>query len=326
MPQAMAVESIPGREPPPPESLSALRPRDGAGVMALGLALTMTAVAFALAAAGNWWLWAASQVLLAIAFLQWFVLLHEAGHKTLFRTQPLNRLVGHLASVFAIIPFHSWRRIHARHHKFTGWQDLDATTALLVPRTLRRLERMAMNAAWASWLPLFSIIYRIQNFWNLQRLRHYLAAEEIPRGLLNVTLLAAFYLALVVVLGPVQLLRLAGLGLFLTLMAQDIILLGQHTHMPHHISDRGEVEPFKPLQQERFTRSLILPKPLSWLLLRFDLHELHHMYVHVPGYDLHHIGYRPRNEVDWLDWLNEAKKLTGEQFLFGDREHTGLMR
>jgi fatty acid desaturase len=118
--------------------------------------------------------------------------------------------------------------------------------------------------------------------------------------------------------------KVAGVALLLSLAVQDVILLSQHTHMPRNLSAGEAVRPFAPLEQEPFTRSLLLPEWLSRLLLRFDFHELHHMYVRVPGYDLHRIGYRPANEVGWLEWLRGAKRLTGTQFLFGQREDTGF--
>jgi acyl-lipid omega-6 desaturase (Delta-12 desaturase) len=312
---------------PDPRSLAHLRPRDSAGAWAVAAAVCVTAAGVALSLAGPWPAWVAGQLVLAVAFLQWFAILHEAGHRTLFASRRANRAVGHVAGVFALIPFHNWARIHARHHRYTGWQDLDATTALLVPRTLGRAERAAVNVAWALFLPLFSVLYRVQNFWNVPRIARYLVRpEDVRLAWINAALLALFYAALAVAIGPWVLAKVVGVALLLSLAAQDVILLSQHTHMPRHLSGGKSVRPFAPLEQEPFTRSLLLPEWLSRLLLRFDFHELHHMYVRVPGYDLHRIGYRPANEVGWLTWLREAKRLTGTQFLFGRREDTGFTK
>ena len=60
--------------------------------------------------------------------------------------------------------------MHARHHKWTGWQDVDPTTAALVPRELQTVERVLVNVCWKFWIPLFSVLYRINNFWNWPRL------------------------------------------------------------------------------------------------------------------------------------------------------------
>jgi len=70
-------------------------------------------------------LWAAGQIVLALALVQWFVVLHECGHDTLFRTRRLHPIVGRIAGAFAAIPYACWTRIHGRHHRWTGWQDLD---------------------------------------------------------------------------------------------------------------------------------------------------------------------------------------------------------
>lgn len=321
----MPQDSTPLAAAPGSGSLSHLRARDMTGWAVVATAAAITALGAGLAVQESKWLWAAGQPLIALSLLQWFVVLHEAGHNTLFRSRKLNRLAGHTASFFALIPFHNWQLIHARHHKYTGWQDLDATTALLVPRALKAWERPVINFCWATGLPLFSILYRIQNYWHLTRIERYLARPE-DTGLVRVNAwaLATVYLVVLAGVGPLAFLAAAGIGLLLSLMAQDVILLSQHTHMPTNLSQGMPVKPFAPQAQERFTRSLRLPEWLSILLLRFDLHELHHMYVQVPGYDLARIPYRTGNEVNWWRWTLAAKQLSGEDFLFGDRERTGF--
>lgn len=310
---------------PPPESLGHLRARNRAGWQALAMVGSVSAAGLALALQPAWLAWLVGQLCLALAFLQWFVVLHEAGHKTLFRSRRANLMAGHLASLPSLIPFLAWRRIHARHHKYTGWQDLDATTALLVPRRVAGWERFAINLAWLTWLPLFSILYRLQNFWNVKRVGAYLEqSRDRPALVGNCLALAAAYALILAVFGPWAVLVTVGPGLVLSLMAQDVILLSQHTHMPTKRSEGEAVRCFTPMEQEPFTRSLRLPDWLSRLILGFDLHELHHMYVHVPGYDLHRIPYRAQNEVHWLTWLKGAKRLSGKAFLFGNRDETGF--
>lgn len=275
--------------------------------------------------AHDWVFYSVSQVLLALAFIHAFILLHEAGHHTLFRQAWLNDIVGHLAGFVALVPYASWRPIHARHHRYTGWQDLDATTATLVPRSIARWERWIINLAWSSGLPLFSILYRVHNYWHLTRVMRFLGSEATPvRMGLNIAVLLTGYGVLVSWIGALECLWIIGPGLCLALMAQDIILLSQHTHMPTHLSAGVNVRPFEPMQQGPFTRSMRLPSWLSLMLMHFDAHELHHMYPAVPGYLLRRIAYTPPNEVHWLTWIRAAKRLSGTMFLFGTREQTGL--
>lgn len=289
----------------------------------LGLATALVG-GLALASSQAWIAYLSGQLLLAAAFVHAFVLLHEAGHNTLFAQRRLNRLVGHLAGFVALIPFHAWQRIHARHHRYTGWQDLDATTATLVPRAIRPWERRVIDFAWRTWLPLFSVLYRLQNYWNLPRMRRFLdARDRVGRIRTNLIVQLLLYAALIALVGPKSLLELVGPGLVLALMIEDVLLLSQHTHIPQHLSDGAAVPPFPPLEQEQYTRSLTLPRWLSTLVMHFDAHELHHMYPNVPGYHLRRIAYTPRNEVDWLQWIRAAKRLRGTQFLFSNRKDSG---
>jgi omega-6 fatty acid desaturase (delta-12 desaturase) len=251
--------------------------------------------------------------------------LHEAGHDTLFPRRWQNRLVGHAAGFLTFLPFWNWQRVHARHHHYAGWQDLDATTASLVPRTLRPVERVIVNFAWATGLPLFAVLYRIQNFWNLPRIARYISNQRNLRRIrLNTLVLLIAYAALVAIIGPMLLLKIIGPAFFLSLVFQEILILSQHTHVPQRVSNGEDVRPFTPLEQESFTRSLKIPSWLSAVLMHVDAHELHHMYPYVPGYRLRSIDYRPANEVPWWRWLKAAKKMKGTDFLFRNWNDTGI--
>ena len=52
-----------------------------------------------------------------------FMLQHDCGHNSLFRTRRANSIVGSLCSLITLTPFAYWRRLHARHHG--SWNDLD---------------------------------------------------------------------------------------------------------------------------------------------------------------------------------------------------------
>lgn len=310
--------------PPRLDAVRHLQPRDAAGWSFFGFACGMTAAGFALAFSGSLPGWLLGQVLLAFAFVHWFVLLHEAGHHTLFRTRWLNRAAGWIAGFFALIPYPSWQRIHARHHRWTGWQDLDATTASLVPRALADWERRVIDFAWRSYVPLFSVIYRASNYWNLRRMAAYLRPAELAPVRVGVVAMLTAYALTALALGPLALVQACALGRLLAFAIEDPLLLSQHTHIPQRLAGETKVRAFDSFEQQAFTRSLRLPRLLSRLILHFDAHELHHMYVRVPGYELTRIAYRPGNEVDWWIWLRAAKKLPGSVFLFQNRTQTGF--
>jgi acyl-lipid omega-6 desaturase (Delta-12 desaturase) len=313
-----------GAVAPCPSDLSHLRPTDRQGLMVTTGAIVWTAGGIWLSTrdAVLWWL--LGQALLGVAFVQWFVILHEAGHDTLFHSRRLNTIAGSLAGAMSLIPYRCWRRVHGRHHKWTGWQDLDPTTESLVPRERRLAERAIVNLCWRLWIPLFSVVYRIQNYWNLSRLRS-MFERNADRAAMQRDALAllVIYAVLVAFVGPTMLLRTVGIGLLLSLVLEDLLLLSQHTHVPQNVSDGEAVRPFPAIEQGQFTRSLRLPAAVSRVLLHFDAHELHHMYPFVPGYHLHRIPYQATHEVDWWTWVMGARRMKGEVLLYQSRLHTG---
>ncbi|HVH57908.1 MAG TPA: fatty acid desaturase [Vicinamibacterales bacterium] len=309
---------------PRPAELIHLRPDDRAGLLVVGGALTGTAAAIWMSATGGWGVWTLGQLLLALMLVQWFVILHECGHDTLFRTRRYHAIAGRIAAVFALIPYHAWTRVHGRHHKWTGWQDLDPTTESLVPRPLRPVERLIVNTCWRLWIPLFSVLYRVTNYWNAPRLfRMFPKRTDRVAVVRDALALLAVYGTMLLLAGPLAMLRVAGVALVLSLMIEDLLLLSQHTHVPQHVSHGVDVKPFAAVQQESFTRSLRLPRLVSAFVLHFDAHELHHMYPFVPGYHLHRIAYAPENEVGWWRWVRGAKKLRGDVLLFQNRLESG---
>src|SRR5438105_4661928 len=88
--------------PPGGAAFVHLKPRDLLGWLFLTGCAAATGLALWLSTMPSWVAWLGGQILLAFALLQWFVLLHEAGHNTLFRTRRLNRYAGTLAGFFAL--------------------------------------------------------------------------------------------------------------------------------------------------------------------------------------------------------------------------------
>lgn len=301
-----------------------LKPSNRMGFICVAVVSSFTILALFLAKQENKVVWLVSQIILALAFLQWFILLHEAGHQTLFKSRILNNITGYVAGFFALLPYQSWYLIHARHHRWTGWQDKDATTASLVPRTLGKWEIFIIRMAWKYYLPLFSILYRINNFWLLVRVKLYTSTAAHKRITLNIVAQLVAYIILIITVGFLSLLTSCGLAFFLSLIMQDPILLSQHTHIPQNISGGKDVTPFPVESQAQFTRSLSFPKWFSTLILHFDAHELHHHYPYISGYYLHKLPAPINAPINWWVWLRAAKKLPAEVFMFQNRNQTGF--
>jgi fatty acid desaturase len=141
--------------------------------------------------------------------------------------------------------------------------------------------------------------------------------------MVNTAALAIVYVVVAVIIAPTTLVRVLGLATLLAFIAEDLLLISQHTHVPMGLSQGNDVIPHPAIEQEQFTRSLRFPAWLSPLLLNFDAHELHHMYPFVPGYRLSAIPYSPTNEVSCWKWIPAARNVPGEVLLFQNRHQSG---
>jgi omega-6 fatty acid desaturase (delta-12 desaturase) len=103
--------------PPTPADLTHLRPSNAAGSAVTLVAIVATVIALTLDDARRGLALAPGQIILAVALVQWFAILHECGHETLFRSRSIHRAIGQVAGFFSIIPFYNWKRVHGRHHK-----------------------------------------------------------------------------------------------------------------------------------------------------------------------------------------------------------------
>lgn len=299
-----------------------------AGLLAAtkGHALSYTMMAAGLSVIGIWtsfsktWpVWIGGQVLFALAITQWFAILHECGHKTFSGIRYLDIALGHLAGIFCLMPFETWRVVHHGHHLWTGWRDRDPTTRGIVPRPIGRYERMIFNSCWKWWIPVFSVAYRLTIFWNLSQLRRWYPRRQVSFAI-NILTLSVIYL----VAGP-WVLKHAGLALLLHLTVMDPILLSQHSHIPQKFAGNAVVRPMKTAEQDVFTRSVLFPPWISkWIFLGFDLHGLHHVYPQIPGYRLHRFNQMVGTTTSLGVWIKSAKRVPAHVLIFQNRDQSGI--
>ena len=316
------------RSAPTAREVAHLRATDAAGALRVAWTVACTSAGILLSTFASRWAWASGQLVLSVAMVQWFCLLHEAGHHTLFRSRSAHLVVGHVASFFSGIPFLSWKTVHNLHHKWAGWQDVDPTTATFAPRAAGkergRLEMGLGNLCWKLSIPYFAAHYRVAflRFWRVRNA----ASEAAGRRAItwNTLALLGAYGALAGSIGPAMFARLFVVAAVLSLVWLEPVMLSQHTHVPMKLAGGAKVGAIASPDQEEYTRSLRVP---AWMavavLFHFDAHELHHMYPWLPGYALRHVRYETENEMNLWPWLRAVKKMSAEDFMLKSRLETG---
>lgn len=263
------------------------------------------------------------QIAGALFFIQCFILIHEFGHNSFFKTKFLNDFFGHLTSIFIFIPLFNWRNIHGLHHQWTGWRDLDPTTEKTFASRLSPLQKSIINFCWKYYIPVFTIGYRLGIYWKLEKLKRHLPSSVYRLCVLNLILMTLLYLCLIF-LFPVKILLLLP-ALYLSFVGTDLISLSQHSHIEIPVSGNNKVSPLKYVEQAKYSRSLVFPPLISkYLLYHINYHESHHCYPGLPCYYLPAINPGSTNSYPFWSWLKQVKKISGVEFIFNsskDRTH-----
>lgn len=256
------------------------------------------------------------QFLLGVFFFQCFILLHETGHFNYFNSRILNKSFGYIFGFLSAIPFTSWIEIHNLHHKWTGYRDKDPTTEGTVRPSFGPVTRFLVNASWLLWIPLFTIGYRLGNYWKLSKLKKYLPKKAMPLVYVNIAIQLTGYVLLFFFFGQWMLTHIL-LAYIISLMISDLFILSQHSHIEIPIAGESTVKPIRYADQVPYTRSLALSKYVGRLIyFNFNLHELHHAYPGLPAYHLDKVDEKTPNKVGFFQYLTDAKGMSGMQFVF----------
>jgi omega-6 fatty acid desaturase (delta-12 desaturase) len=259
------------------------------------------------------WLAVAATAGLSLFLLRGFVLMHDCGHDSLFRSRPLNRLGGFLLGVLAGMPQQVWAENHRYHHvtngnwaKYRGPLDVACVADYLAmdARAKRRYRRtrallMAPVAGFLYFLVNPRITWLRATHHLLRRRlaraagRESMADSTTPQGPSaahyrhmawnNVVLLAAGGL-MCWAIGPWPFLLCYVVGGSLAGGYGIVLFSVQHNFEHAYASaDEGWDRDEAALHG---TSYLILPRWLNWITADAAYHHVHHLCASVPNYRL----------------------------------------
>jgi len=231
--------------------------------------------------------------LLAAGFLvRIFIIQHDCGHGSFFRSRQANRLLGWACSVFTLTPYAAWRRHHAGHHRmwnnldrrFTGVDIYSSCMTVAEYRALSRFQRFFYRLVRNPLIqnvvlpPLvFLLLYRVpfdtDKGWSRERWGIQLTNIAIVVLVGGGALLVGWEVALVQL--PIMILAsIIGVWLFsVQHRFENSYWARQQDWTPEQASIMG-------------SSHLKLPKLLQWFTGNIGLHHIHHLNPRIPGYRL----------------------------------------
>jgi len=259
------------------------------------------------------WLVAAATACLSLFLLRGFVLMHDCGHNSMFRSPLLNRIAGFLLGVLAGMPQQVWAENHRYHHttngnwaKYRGPLNVACVSDYLAMSTgARRRYRYTRDILLS---PIAGCLYFLVNprmTWlrvSYQLVRRFFAGTADQASLAAVPLKGCASMAHYRYMMTNNLLLLAAWGsmawalgpwLFFICYVVSGSLAGgfgivlfavQHNFEHAYASaDEGWSRDEATLYGTSF---LILPRWLNWITADAAYHHVHHLCASVPNYRL----------------------------------------
>jgi len=260
-----------------------------------------------------------------------FMLQHDCGHNSLFRSARINHLVGMACSVATLTPFAYWRRLHARHHG--SWNNLDRRGVpadfysdcltldeyRLLDRKGQWFYRVTHHAALIHVLlpPIvFTVLYRMPfdtpSSCRTERRSVYLL--NVALVLLYGTLIAIFGLRTVLLVHLPAIAASAIIGIWL-FSVQHRFEESQWARTENWTATESALHGASHLE---------LPAILRWFTADIGVHHVHHLRPGIPNYRLQACHSNCSDLTGAVTTLSFADALKAPSFMLWD-EISGRM-
>lgn len=234
----------------------------------------------------SYWLTLALAIPAAGFMTRTFIIFHDCGHGSFFKSQRLNDLVGTLTGILTLTPYYHWRHDHAIHHASAGNLDrrgvgdvktltVEEYRALppwkqLGYRIFRNPLLMFTVGAWI----VFIVVHRFYKPKAGKRERFSVYLTDL--ALLNIVLLMSLLIgfkAFILVEFPILAIA-TGVGVWLFYV--------QHNFDGTYWERQGKWDFVSAgLQGSSFYK---LPGILQWFTGNIGFHHIHHLGPRVPNY------------------------------------------
>jgi omega-6 fatty acid desaturase (delta-12 desaturase) len=236
----------------------------------------------------SFWLALPVQVLAAGFMVRVFIIFHDCGHGSFFRSRLANDVVGYLTGILTFTPYDDWKNEHARHHATAG--DLDRRGAgdvwTMTVEEYRRASR---------WQRLGYRLYR-NPFVLLcvAPIFMFVIKQRLPRrgtGTRGIVSVLVTDLALAVIVG--LLLMTIGVSKTLLLVLPVIAIAGAAGIFLFYVQHQFEAVYWERHDRRDFVAVAFqgsslyaLPRVLQWFSGNIGFHHIHHLSSRIPNYRL----------------------------------------
>lgn len=217
-----------------------------------------------------------------------FIIMHDCGHGSFFKSRKANDIVGFITGVLTLTPYHQWRRDHAIHHATSGHLEerghgdvstLTVKEYLALSRWGRFKYRLYRNpVVMLGFGPIFLMIkHRLHTPDTAGR------REIINVHVTNATIVLLF-LATSLLIGPLKVVAIYMPAMLFAGAAGVWLFYVQHQFEDTYWAQAKDWDyATAAVQGSSFYR---LPKVLDWMTGSIGFHHVHHLSPKIPNYML----------------------------------------
>jgi omega-6 fatty acid desaturase (delta-12 desaturase) len=261
----------------------------------------------------SYWLTALLVIPAAAFLVRLFIIFHDCGHGSFFKSEKANSIVGITLGVFTFTPYFSWHKKHMKHHATVGNLDKRGDGDVWTMTTEEYLKS-------SKWKKLQYRIYRhpitmfgvgslyVFLFENRITNKNMTRKEKLNIYFTNLGLVAMFTIMgwaigfitfLIIQVAILYLASISGFWLF--------YLQHQYEEVTWVRNDNWNYRDIA-LEGSSFVK---FPKLLQWFSGNIGYHHIHHINARIPNYNLE-ICYKENpvfNEIEPITFLKSLKTL-----------------
>ncbi len=236
------------------------------------------------------WLTIALALINGFILARLFIIQHDCGHQSFFKSKTANNVLGYICSVFTSLPYQYWSRVHNFHHGHVGQlehRDIGDINFLTV-NEFRESPRWKRFAYRVFRHPLFMfimvpVIYiAISNRYPFFRFKGWDAVRRSQ--IFNNLFLVMVYAALAWFLGWQKFLIVHFSILLVFSIVAFWFFYVQHQHEDTYMRWKKEWNHL--LASIQGSSYYKLPKLFQWLTGNIGFHHIHHLNSKIPNYNL----------------------------------------
>jgi omega-6 fatty acid desaturase (delta-12 desaturase) len=236
----------------------------------------------------SYWLTLLFAILASGFVIRIFIVFHDCCHQSFFKSRKANEILGTIAGVITLVPYHQWKHSHAMHHATSsnldkrGIGDMwlytveEYVAASPWKRLAYRLYRSPFVMFGIGPIATFLVQYRF----NVKGAKR---SERINTWVTNLSILALYGLLSWVL----------GWQNFLIIQVPIFWVSGALGIWLFYVQHQFEDSYFENEEEWSYVKAAVdgssyykLPKLLQWITGNIGFHHVHHLSPRVPNYHL----------------------------------------